>query len=315
MASTDKKAREIRDTGRKGHRAFSFIKAAGALAAVIAAICAFLIISGQMIIVRKYSIPTETGGKVTIAALTDLHGSMLGNDQVRIVNRVRKADPDIIVYLGDMIERSRAEISAKNLVILTQQLAGIAPIYYVDGNHEEDVRNSEPETYEKLNAAMADAGAVQLDNETLQIEIGKDCTVNLCGITTHYYWDVKENEVAADLRERDGINIMICHFPETVIWRGAFDGGGLDLALCGHTHGGLVRVPFKGGMYAPEWGWWPMYDLGEYPVYSDTDWRHYGGGDGAEYWGTMIVSGGLAGEHGVPRLNNPMEISIVEIGN
>ena len=313
MVSTDKKVAEIKDIGRKERREFPFIKALWVLAAVIAAICVFLIISGQMIIVRKYSIPTETGGKVRIAALTDLHGSMLGNDQERIVSRVRKTDPDIIVYLGDMIERSRAEISAKNLVILTQRLAGIAPVYYVDGNHEEDVRNSEPEIYEKLNAALADAGAVQLDNETLQIEIDKDCTVNLCGITTHYYWDVKENEVAADLRDRDGINIMICHFPETVIWRGAFDGGGLDLALCGHTHGGLIRVPFKGGMYAPEWGWWPMYDLGEYPVYSDTDWRHYGGGDGAEYWGTMIVSGGLAGEHGVPRLNNPMEISVVDV--
>ncbi len=76
----------------------------------------------------------------------------------------------------------------------------------------------------------------------------------------------------------------------------------------------LIRIPFKGGMYAPEWGWWPMYDLGEYPVCSDTDWQHYGGGPGAEYWGTMIVSGGLAGEHGLPRINNPMEISVVDVG-
>ena len=48
-------------------------------------------------------------------------------------------------------------------------------------------------------------------------------------------------------------------------------------------------------------------------MYTDTTWREYGGGEGAEYLGTMIISGGLAGEHGVPRVNNPMEVSVVEV--
>ena len=47
-------------------------------------------------------------------------------------------------------------------------------------------------------------------------------------------------------------------------------------------------------------------------MYTDTTKSDYGGKDGAEYLGTMIISGGLAGEHGIPRLNNPMEVTVVE---
>ena len=276
--------------------------------AVIAAL-----IRGQLIDVRNYSVPTSSPGKVRIAAISDLHGSMLGNDQERVVSRVQKADPDIIVYLGDMVERTRAEESAESLEVLTRRLIQIAPVYYVEGNHEGDLKEDDPEVYAKLNASLAGAGAVKLENDTSRFVLGSS-VINLCGITTHYNWGEKEYALTADLRERDGINILLCHYPESVIWFRAFEGGGLDLALCGHTHGGLIRVPFKGGLYAPEWGWWPMYDLGKYPIYSDTLWRYYGGGGGAEYWGTMIISGGLAGEHGVPRVNNPMEISVVDIG-
>ena len=273
-----------------------------------------LLVRGQFIDVRYYTIPARTHGKVRIVAITDLHGCMLGNDQERIVSRVQKADPDLIVYLGDMVERSRPAQSVESLRILTKRLAQIAPVYYVDGNHEADLNSNDPEIYKELSSALAGFGAVQLENETLRLTLEGDCVINLCGITTHYHWEENERDIVAELRERNGINILLCHYPESVIWYDAFGSGGLDLALCGHTHAGLIRVPFKGGLYAPEAGWWPMYDLGEYPVYSDTDWQHYGGSQGAEYWGSLIISGGLAGEHGVPRINNPMEISVVEIG-
>ena len=299
---------------KKGRHLGTILKVLVCLFAVIVLTAIVALVRGQLIEVHNYTVSGHSSGKVRIAALADLHGSMLGKNQERAVSKVRESDPDFIVYLGDMVERTRAEESAESLVILTQRLLQIAPVYYVDGNHERDVQNSEPEVYKKLNSSLADAGAVQLENETVQLKTDEDCIVNLCGITTHYYWEEKEYALTADLRERDGINILLCHYPESVIWYDAFVGGGLDLALCGHTHGGLIRVPLKGGLYAPEWGWWPMYDLGEYPIYSDTLWRYYGGGDGAEYWGTMIVSGGLAGEHAVPRVNNPMEISVVDIG-
>ena len=156
-------------------------------------------------------------------------------------------------------------------------------------------------------------GAVQLKDEIVSFTVKSGASVNLCGITRHYCWGDFEQVLVGELRKMDGINVLACHYPESVIWYDAFDGGGLDVALCGHTHGGLIRVLFLGGMSAPEQSRWPKYDLGAFPVYTDTTWNEYGGGEGAEYLGTMIISGGLAGEHGVPRVNNPMEVSVVEV--
>ena len=166
---------------------------------------------------------------------------------------------------------------------------------------------------------------MRLKVEIVSFTAKSGASVNLCGITRHYYWGDFEQVLVGELRKMDGINVLACYYPESVIWFGAFDGGeldvalcghthgGLDVALCGYTHGGLVRVPFLGGMSAPEQSRWPKYDLGAFPVYTDTTWNEYGGGEGAKYLGTMIISGGLAGEHGVPRVNNPMEVSVVEV--
>ncbi len=286
------------------------------LSVTAAAVFAFMLVYSRFLVVRFYHIPVpapadtaETAPEtVRIAALTDLHGRMIGENQGKIVGRVQEIRPDLIVCLGDMVDRARAEESKTAYAALVKQLAAIAPVYYVDGNHELDIRDSDPEIYARLNAELEEAGAVHLENEIVRFG-----TVNLCGITTHYYWGEAEYTLVDHLRHMDGINILLCHYPESVLWYDAFERGGLDAALCGHTHGGLIRLPFVGGVFSPEQGWWPRYDQGAYPVYTDTDKRNYGGGEGSQYLGTMIISAGLAGEHGVPRINNPKEISVVEI--
>lgn len=296
------------------------IKSSQGLLKMIFIILLFVVIStvvalvrGRMLVVRMYSVSGHSFAKVKIVGLADLHGEMIDENQERIFQKVRDAEPDFIVYLGDMVERTRADESADSLILLTERLRQIAPIYYVNGNHEQDVKKNEPDVYKRLSGALNNLEAVLLDDETVSFTVNSGVTVNLCGITTHYYWGEKEYSLTSNLKKMDGVNIMICHYPESVIWYDAFEGGGLDLALCGHTHGGLVRIPFLGGYYAPEQSRWPQYDLGEYHIFTDTTWSNYGGKDGSDYLGTMIISGGLAGEHGIPRLNNPMEVSIVEI--
>lgn len=281
---------------------------------LIAMISAAAVFRGKMLITHLYELPCQSSGKLRIVGLADLHGNIIGVRQEKLINAVTKADPDIVVYLGDMLEKTNAKESAEVLIELTEQLVDLAPVYYVDGNHELDIRSNNPEIYRQLNEKLEGLGAVQLENEICSLNVGDENTaVNLCGITKHYYWREEEHSLTADLRKMDGVNILLCHYPESVIWYDAFEGGGLDLALCGHTHGGLIRVPALGGYYAPEQSRWPKYDLGEYRIYTDTTKSDYGGKDGAEYLGTMIISGGLAGEHGIPRLNNPMEVTVVEV--
>lgn len=294
------------------------------------------LIRGQMLVTRTYTVNEHSENRVRITAIADLHGNAKGHKKNQLIERIQKSDPDLIVYLGDMVDRNHVDDSIGVLLSLTESLNKIAPVYYVDGNHELDLKSSSPEMYEHVIERMSELGAMQLENETVSVEIQKkgpgsekNVTVNICGISTHYYWGDEEFALTERLRAMDGINVLICHYPESVIWYKVFEGGEpdgtdlkegdsgnghLDVALCGHTHGGLVRVPFKGGVYAPEQSLWPAYDLGKYDIFSDTTWYDYGGGSDAEYLGTMIISGGLAGEHGVPRVNNPREVSVVDVG-
>ena len=155
----------------------------------------------------------------------------------------------------------------------------------MDGNHELDVGKQNPDVYKRLNEELADLGAVQLKDEIVSFTIDSGSAVNLCGITRHYFWEDFEQELVGKLRKMDGVNVLACHYPESVIWYDAFGSGGLDVALCGHTHGGLIRVPFLGGMVAPEQSRWPKYDLGAFPIYTDTTWSEYGGGKARSIWG------------------------------
>ena len=280
---------------------------------IIIVVAVLALMRGQMLVVRHYTVTGQSYGGVKIVALADLHGEMVGENQERVVEKIREIDPDFIVYLGDMVERTRAEESVESLVALTEQLVQIAPVYYVDGNHESDVQRQEPDVYRWLNETLAELGAEQLEDKIVNFSAESGTVVNLCGITRHYFWGDAEQALIGELRKMEGVNVLACHYPESVIWYDAFDGGGLDVALCGHTHGGLIRVPFLGGMVAPEQTRWPKYDLGAFPVYTDTTWGEYGGEEGSIYLGTMIISGGLAGEHGVLRVNNPMEVSVVDI--
>lgn len=309
----------------------------GLILAVLLVIFICMLFRGQSLAKRTYSLPSRSGRKLRILALADLHGKLPGEEQESFVQIVESANPDLIVYLGDMVDRSSPGESAAVLEMLTEKLIRIAPVCYVDGNHEQNVHSNYPDIYAHMNEALKEAGAVQLENEIIQLWINRDpempaqwisayshpevqtddskgTLVNICGITTHYFWGMTEDSLTDELCSMDGINVMLCHYPESVIWYDAFNSGGLDLAICGHTHGGLIRFPLAGGMFAPEQGWWPKYDQGKFPIYTDTTWHEYGGADGSDYLGTMIISGGLAGEHGVPRINNPREISVIEIG-
>ena len=72
---------------------------------------------------------------------------------------------------------------------------------------------------------------------------------------------------------------------------------GTDLVLSGHTHGGLIRLPFVGGLYAPIQGFFPKVYYGEYKFKNNL----------------MVITSGLAGHGVIPRINNPPEIVVIDL--
>ena len=87
---------------------------------------------------------------------------------------------------------------------------------------------------------------------------------------------------------------MLAHRPELFE---TYVEAGVDLVFSGHAHGGQFRLPFIGGLVAPNQGFFPKYDAG-----------HFSEGNT-----TMIVSRGIGNSIIPIRFNNCAEITIADL--
>ena len=157
--------------------------------------------------------------------------------------------------------------------------------------------------YDILKAGLEAAGVIVLEDETVYLERNGE-TIALLGLADPDF-TVKGDmfgEVPAMantklknlIGDESGYTILLSHRPELFE---TYVNCGIDLVIAGHAHGGQFRLPFIGGMVAPNQGLFPQYDAGLY-----TD-----GGT------SMVVSRGI-GNSIIPfRFNNRPEIVLVEL--
>ena len=225
-----------------------------------------------------------------IVQLSDLHGSRFGEGNARLIEKVRAEEPELIALTGDFLDEGKTERELPELEALVRELAAIAPVYFVSGNH--DWASGEAYTlFETLEAA----GAVCLRNEYLRLERGGDSIV-LAGVDDpNGPAEMAEpDEFVAQLRKEapEDFVLLLAH---RAYWAEKYPELDVDLILCGHTHGGVVRLPFVGGLAASNMGLFPEYDAGlfELPGY------------------TLFISRGLGNSVPLPRfLNTPELVSI-----
>lgn len=244
---------------------------------------------------------TITNGKIPddflnykIAEIADLHNHQWGN---KLIRRLKDEAPDIIVITGDFVDSSHTDFDVSMEFI--NQAKEIAPIYYVTGNHEAWLEN-----YSELESKLADAGVHMMDDKAEWLEKGNS-KINLVGIQDP---DFVERDTFGGIQESilitkltpllntDFYNIVLCHRPEL------FDGyvqTQADLVLTGHAHGGQVRIPFVGGLVAPNQGFFPEYTEGVYHQ-NKTD---------------MVVSRGLGNSIIPIRINNMPELVMITLDN
>jgi predicted MPP superfamily phosphohydrolase len=214
-------------------------------------------ISLTQIEVKSDELP-QSFNEYKIVHLSDLHSKSFGENQKRLVDKVRRLEPDIIVFTGDLVDRKRYD--EKTSLTLMEQLIYIAPLYYVTGNHEwwsgrfaslEDkiiqlgvdvLRN----THEKMTRESSHITIVGIDDPASSNEIG-----------------IIENELQKSLEGVDdsSFKVLLSHRPEYFSIYTAYD---IDLTISGHAHGGQIRLPFIGGLVAPNQGFFPRYTTGKY---------------------------------------------------
>lgn len=175
---------------------------------------------------------TKIENPITIVQISDLHGSEFGADNAFLIDAIEAAKPDFVIVTGDMYTAGDMD-GQDTAVALMHRLAKMFPVYFVHGEHDND------RTYEQR---LADAGVDVLDYEWRDIRIGES-VVRLYGITNVYYTETFDltNEFTLD---QSVYNILAAHIAKFE----AFADFGMDLSLCGDSHGGQVRLPFVGAL-------------------------------------------------------------------
>ena len=147
---------------------------------------------------------------------------------------------------------------------------------------------------------LAEAGVIVLENQ--KVEITRDGeAITLMGIDdpsfqeSYLFGDaegVTKQAIESLQRESDGYTILLSHRPELF---DLYVDTEMDLVFSGHAHGGQFRLPFIGGLVAPNQGFFPKYDAG---LFSEEN-------------TTMIVSRGVGNSIVPLRFNNRPEIIVV----
>lgn len=248
-----------------------------------------------------FNVPQYTK-PIRIVQLTDLHNSEFGAHNRRLIRKVAVQEPDLILITGDLLNlnEERTDIAAD----LISQLSQLAPVYVSYGNHE---AIHEQKYGSDLRSLYTDAGATVLEYEWTEISV-KDQSIRLGGIYGYclpakYRDNGPERAAECDFveafQDTDDYTILMCHMPYSWIKHDSLNSWDVDLVLCGHVHGGQVRIPFVGGLWAPDQGWFPGRECG---VYWSEDCSS-----------AMVLSRGLGNTDRLPRFNNIPEVLVLDL--
>lgn len=256
--------------------------------------------------VKKYNILSRKLNGISekrILFLSDLHNYSYGKENQRLLQAIRRAEPDLILIGGDMIVRKNGTSYEKTVQFL-QKLPEICPVYLANGNHEQKLKewpDKYIQSYEDYKEQLIKSGVVFLENETVQVQLDRS-VIRITGLEIPmdaYQRFGRYPLEMAELEERIGrtnscYQILLAHNPSYVR---PYQEWGADLILCGHLHGGIVGIPGIGGIIAPNFRLFPRYSAGKY----------------RRKEAVIVVSRGL-GTHSIPvRFLNPAELILLEL--
>lgn len=235
------------------------------IAAAVAALAVFLYIEDKWITTTEYTyrnkkIPECFNG-LRILQVSDLQSAYFGREQKQLLKKAAEADPDVIFFTGDLVDRNRTNLKASMTAI--KRLQDLKQVYYVTGNHELALG----EQLESFYREMKDYGIVILEDEKTELVKANEHMV-IAGISDETLCSCKLGERRSDtainpepllnilkaleeeIREDDFV-ILLAHEPQ---FFQQYSESSADLVFTGHAHGGQIRLPFTDGLFAPGQG-------------------------------------------------------------
>lgn len=256
-------------------------------------------------IIRSYGWPVINTYDITsnkilenrkICVIGDLHSKHFST----LNSQIREQNPDLIIMAGDIFDETDTELSSTFQTI--EDLTSVCPVYFAIGNHELKLSQKDPQFMERLKTS----GVTVIDKT--YIDFSDDLRIG--GLYDYPFgWNKGGHNTAdsapEDIRsfmeeymDTERFTLFAAHRPDSFYYSDASEAYAIDLVVSAHIHGGQVVVPFKGGLYGGEQGWWPRYVHGYYQK-NRIRW--------------IITSGLSTSKKALPRFNNPPEICIINL--
>lgn len=268
------------------------------IALLFISIFCYLFYQNNSLQVRNYSIVDNRLGSENndfkIVQVSDLHNTTSKNLIDNLAAKIKREKPDIIVFTGDLVDSKKTDIDCA--INFIKKIKDVGSMYYVSGNHEASI-----DKYDVLKEELISNNVIILDNKVEVLDLdGKK--INIIGIDDpkmSFNPSMSDEEIAeyslSNIEYDDSyFTILLSHRPELF---DVYVKHNIDFVLTGHAHGGQIRIPFVGGLVAPNQGWFPEYDSGSFHDKKTT----------------MIVSRGI-GNSIIPfRVNNRPELVVIEL--
>ncbi len=260
---------------------------------LLSAITLFIWMNNKWLEVSSYSISSpdipKTFDGARVVQISDLHNTVFGKNHSALLNKTKFIDPDVILITGDIVDSSRYDLNV--MISLTESLLEIAPVYFVTGNQEFLKGRAE-----KTISAIKASGVIVLENEMVEWKREGE-KIYIAGIhdplverSTLVKKYVKK--ALADIQFTEKFTLLLAHRPELVVVYAETEA---DIVFSGHAHGGQIRIPKIGGIFAPGQGFFPELTEGVH-----------------EFGNTLLViSRGLGNSSFPLRINNRPEIVVV----
>ncbi len=259
--------------------------------------------------VRKYEIKNpkipECFKGLKFVFITDLHSWVYGEENQPLIEAIHEQNPDYILIGGDMFVKG-PDFDPTVAIDFIMQLVTKYPVLYSFGNHElrvSELAETKETTYAEYINTLREIGVTFLVDDEVTLKREND-SLHIIGLnlSEHYYRKFSRNTLQKEVitkhigeAKKNDFTVLLAHnpryFKEYASW-------GADLVLSGHVHGGLIVLPFIGGVISTQGLLFPKYDFGQF--------EHEGS--------TMVVSRGL-GNHTINiRFNNRAELSVITLG-
>lgn len=249
------------------------------------------------IVFKNDTIPESFKG-YKILQISDLHNKEFGSKQNKILAKIEKINPDIIVITGDLIDSNNTNIDVA--MDLIDGIINIAPIYYVSGNHE-----AWSGSYNDLKSKLENSGVVVLDNKKTEFFNDRN-SIDIIGLADTSFIESDWLEYGGNSETKNLLNkltedstnfkILLSHRPELF---DIYSNSNVNLVFSGHAHGGQFRLPFIGGLIAPDQGFFPKLTEGIHTSNNTS----------------MIISRGLGNSIVPVRIFNRPELIVVTLSH